>query len=119
MKQILTQRQEVTEYKYPEFVHLISHPDQIDLDKLEDSGVMTETCNPVQKMNYLLAACGNGETHLIFCHNHLCSVWVKNVLDSLTDFLRGHLNDSLDEIAPKLCVSPGFTSLARAFENNV
>ena len=42
--------------------------------------------------------------------------WVKNVLDYLTEFLRAHLNDSLDEFAPELRASPGFMPLACAFE---
>ena len=76
--------------------------------------MMTAICNSVHKMNHLLAACVNGEAHSMSCHNHLRNVWVKNVLDSLTKLLRKHLNDSLDGIAPELCVSLGFTSLARA-----
>ena len=52
----------------------------------------------------------------MFYHNHLRNVWVNNVLDSLTKFLIEHLNDSLDEVAPELRVSPSFVSLARAFE---
>ena len=67
-------------------------------------------------MNHLLAACVNGEAHSMSCHNHLRNVWVKNVLDSLTKLLRKHLNDSLDGIAPELCGSLGFTSLARVFD---
>ena len=49
------------------------------------------------------------------CHNYLCNVWLKNVLDSLTELLRAHLNDSLDKVAPELRVSPGFMSLASDF----
>ena len=52
----------------------------------------------------------------MFCHNHLRNFWVNNVLDSLTEFLRAHLNDSLDKVAPELQVSPGFMSLACAFD---
>jgi hypothetical protein len=40
----------------------------------------------------------------------------QNVLNSLNDFMHGHLNDSLDEIAPELCVSPNFITFARAFD---
>ena len=38
------------------------------------------------------------------------------MIDSLTAFLRAHLNDSLDEVAPELSVSPGFMSLYCDFE---
>ena len=41
---------------------------------------------------------------------------MNNVLDYLTEFLRAHLNDSLEEVAPDLHVYPGFMSLASAFE---
>ncbi len=44
------------------------------------------------------------------------NVWVKNVLNLLNDFMHGHLNDSLDEIAPELRVSPNFITFARAFD---
>ena len=55
----------------------------------------------------------------MFSHKHLRNVWVKNVLDSLTDLLRAHLNDSLDKFAPELSVSPGFMSLSSVFEKNL
>ena len=56
--------------------------------------------------------------HVISCviSNHLRNVWVKNVLGALSEFLKAHLHDSLDEIAPEVRVSPGFVSFARAFD---
>ena len=78
---------------------------------------MNDTCNLEQKANRLIADSVNGLVHHIFYHNHLRNVWVKNVLDYLTEFLIAHLNDSLDEVAPELRVSHGFMYLARAFEN--
>ena len=44
------------------------------------------------------------------------NIWVNNMLDSLTEFLRAHPNDSLDKFAPKFHVSPVFMFLASAFE---
>ena len=41
---------------------------------------------------------------------------MKNVIESLTEFLRAHLNDSIEKVAPELHVSPGFMSLARDFD---
>ena len=79
--------------------------DEIDLAKIESGGVITDTCNSSQKANLLIAASVNGVVHSMFFHNHLNDVWVKNVLDSFTEFLRAHINDSLDKVAPKLCVS--------------
>jgi len=43
-------------------------------------------------------------------------MWVKNLLSTLTDFIRAHLCDSLDEIAPELRVSPNFILFARVFD---
>ena len=54
----------------------------------------------------------------MYCYNHLRNVWVKKVLNLLNDFMCGHLNDSLDEIAPELCVSPNFITFARAKTKN-
>ena len=53
---------------------------------------MTDTCNSSQKANQLIAASVNGVVHSMFCHNHMHNVWVKNVLDYLTEFLRAHPN---------------------------
>ena len=38
------------------------------------------------------------------------------MIDSLTEFLRAHPNDSLDKFSPKFHVSPVFMFLASAFE---
>ena len=67
-------------------------------------------------MNHLIAANINGVIHSLFYHNHLRNFCVKNVLDSLTEFLRAHLNDILGEVPTDLRVSPVFMSLARDFE---
>ncbi len=107
---------EVTAREFPDFVDMIPDPDAIDLNKLVDGSVMTDTCNAAQKMNTLLAANVDGVCHSLHCHNHLRNVHVKNVLGALTDFLRAHMHDSLDEIAPEFRVSPGFISFARAFD---
>ncbi|KAL7523561.1 hypothetical protein ACHAXR_000896, partial [Thalassiosira sp. AJA248-18] len=77
---------------------------------------MTDTCHSARSTNKKLSMEVDGVTHNLLCHNHLRNVWVKNVLESLTDFLRAHLHDSLDEIAPELRVSPGFIGFARAFD---
>ena len=77
---------------------------------------MTNTCNSAQKANQLIAASVNVVVHSMFLHNHLRKFWVNNVLDYLTEFLRAHLNDSLDEVAPELHFSLVFMALARAFD---
>ena len=100
MFQQLASWHSVTEQKYPQYVHLISHPDDIDLSNIENGGVITDTCNLAQKANWLIADYFNGVVHSMFCHNHLRNVWVKIVLDSLPEFLIAHLNDILDKVAP-------------------
>ena len=79
---------------------------------------MTDTCNSAQKANRLIFASVNGVVHSMFCHNHLSNVWVNNVLNSLTELLIKNLNDSLDKVAPELSISPGFMSLACAFDRS-
>ena len=106
----------VTEREYPEFVDMIPRPEDIDLDKLVGGGIMTDTCNAARSMNEKLSAEVNGVTHNLLCWNHILNVHVKNVLDSLTEFLRTLFSDRLDEIAPEFRVSPGFITFARAFD---
>ena len=49
----------------------------------------------------------------------MLNVWVKNVIYYFTELLRAYLNDSLDKVAPELCVSPVFMYLARAFDKKI
>ena len=112
MKQMLALCRSFTEKEYPQYVHLISRPDMIDLAKIENGGVITDTYNSAQKENRLISASINGVVHSMFCHNHLRNFWVNNVLDSLIEFVRAHLNDNIDEVSPELHVFPGFMSLA-------
>ena len=73
---------------------------------------MTDTWNSAQKANRLTAATVHVVVYSMFCHNHLRNVWVKNMLEYLTEFLRAHLNDILNKVAPEFCVTTGFMSLA-------
>jgi hypothetical protein len=116
MKTFLKRWHDVTEREFPELVHLIPSPDEVDMNKLEGGSSMTDTCATAQKCNRLLCASVDGVVHELYCYNHLRNVWVKNVLLSLNDFLRAHLHDSLDEIAPEFRVSASFIALARAFD---
>ena len=116
MKQMLASWSSVIEKEYPQYVHLIPYPDDFYLSNIENVGVITYTCNSSQKLNRLISSSFNGVVHSMFFHNHMPNFWVKNVLDSLTEFLTAHLNDSLDKVAPNLLVSPGFLSLTRSFD---
>ena len=97
-------------------VSFIPDPKEITIDKLDGGTVMTDTCNPALKASRITCTKVNGVVHSLYCHNHLRNVWVKNVLLSLTDFLRAHLFDSLEEIADDLRVSPNFMTFARAID---
>ena len=66
MKQMLAAWRSVTEQKYPHYVHLIPHPDEIDLAKIENDGVMADTCNSAQKANRLISYSVNGIVHSMF-----------------------------------------------------
>ena len=77
---------------------------------------MPDTCNSAKLMKWKLCTEVGGKVYSLLCHYHLHNVWVKKILNSLTGFLRGVLHDTLDDIAPKLQVLPGFDGFARAFD---
>ena len=68
MKDLLREWRDVTKGEYPEFVHLIPDPDKLALSKLNEDGVMTDTCAMAQKENRILAQSVNG--HSVYCHHH-------------------------------------------------
>ena len=77
---------------------------------------MNDICNSAQKANRLIADYVDDVVHSMFLHNHLRNVWLKNVIDSLTEFLRAHLNDSLDKVTTELRVSSRLMSRECAFD---
>ena len=105
-----------TEQEYPQYVHLIPHPGDIELSNIDNGGVMTDICNSAHKGIRLIAASVIGFVHSMFCHNHIRNVWLINVLDSLTEFLRAHINYSLDKVSPQFRVYPVLVSLACSFD---
>ena len=113
---MLRRRREITAVEYPNLLHLLPLPDNINIEKLADGSIMTDTCHSTRSANKKVSALVDGKTHNLPCCNHLINVHVKNVLEALTDFIRAHYGDSLDKIAPDLRVSPGFISFARAFD---
>ena len=44
IKQMLASWRSVNEQEYTQYVHLIPHLDYIDLAKIDNGGVMTDTC---------------------------------------------------------------------------
>ena len=113
---MLRRWREITAVEYPNLLHILPLPDNINIEKLADGSIMTDTCHSAHSANKKVSALVDGKTHNLLCYNHLRNVHVKNVLEALTDFIRAHYGDSLDEIAPDLRVSPGFISFARAFD---
>ena len=116
MQNMLQCWRDVTEREFPEMLHLLPTKDDITLQKLKDGGIMTDTCNSAQSCNSLISDEVDGVTYNLLCHNHLRNVWIKNVLESLTEHLRICLHDSLEEIAPEFRVSCSFVTFARAFD---
>ena len=73
----------------------------------------TVTCKSAHKTNRLLAQIVDG--HLLLCHHHQRNVWVKNMLDVISNYVCTLIKDNLEEIAPELRVSPRFENMCRAF----
>ena len=117
LKKMLITWRKVTGKEYPAFFDMFPHPDKISIEKLANAGIMTDACNSAQKTTGDINKEIIGKTHTFHCHNHLRNIWVKNILESLTEFMRAHLSDSLDEIVPALRVLPGFISVAHVFDN--
>jgi len=95
MQNMLECWQEVTRREFTELLHLLPIKEDITLQKLENGGIITDTCNSAQLTNSLISEEVDGVTYNLLCHNHLRNVWIKNVLDSLMEHLRVCLQDSL------------------------
>ena len=107
MKAILVTWREITHEEYQEFVHMIPDPEEVmSMQKLKGGAVMTNTCKSAHKTNRLLAHIVDG--HSLFCHHHQRNVWVKNMLDVISNYVSTLIKENLEEIAPELCVSPRF-----------
>ena len=76
--------------------------------------VMTDTCKSAHKTNRLLSQIVDG--HLLFWHHHQHNVWVKDMLDMISNYVSTLIKDNLEDIAPELCVSPRFENMCRAFD---
>ena len=116
MQNMLKCWRDVTEREYPELVALLPTVDELSLQKLVNGGIITDTCNSARKLNAMLGDEINGKSHNLLCYNHLRNIWIKNVLDSLTEHLRVKFHDALEEISPEFRVSCSFSSFARAFD---
>ena len=76
---------------------------------------MTNTCKSAHKTNRLLAQIVDGHS-LFYHHNHQRNVWVKNMLDVISNYVSTLVKENLEEIATELRVSPRFENMCRAFD---
>ena len=83
------------------------------MQKLKGGAVMTDTCKSSHKTNCLLAQIVDG--HSLFYHNHQRNVWVKNMLDVISNYTSTLIKDNLEDIAPELSVLPLFENMCRNF----
>ena len=68
------------------------------IQKLKRGAVMTNTCKCAHKTNRLLAQIVDG--HSLLCHDHQRNVWVKNMLDVISNYVSTLIKDNIEDIAP-------------------
>ena len=105
---------EILAQEYPEFVDQIPDPDKLSVTKLKGGGIMTSTCNLSQITNCLLVAPVNG--HSIFCHQHERNILVKQILDTVRNYVGTIIKDNLDNIAPEFRVFPRLETMCQAVD---
>jgi hypothetical protein len=103
--------------KCPEKSDQLPSPDEININKLGDDGVvMTDTCNAAQKIRRILVDMIDGLAYDLDCMNHLHNVWFGGIEKSLTKHLNQMLRSSLDEIDTNLRVSSSISAVIRAID---
>ena len=102
LKKRLQRWRDFTEREFldqPELLQLIPTGSDIDLQKLANTGaITTDTCNSAQKTRRLLVEIV-GSVYEQDCFNHLRNVWINAVANAVSEYLKGLLEDSLDNIA--------------------
>ena len=102
LKERLQRWREVTEREFPDqpdLLDLISTEDDIDLQKLASTGaITTDTCNSARKTRRLLVEI-IGCVYKQDCLNHLHNVWINAVANAVSEYMKGFLDDSSDNIA--------------------
>ena len=116
LKHRLERLSSMVEEKCPEKIGLVPSPDEINIDKLGDGGVvMTDTCNAAQKLRRILVSIADGVFDLD-CMNHLRNVWFGGVEKALTKHLNELLRTSLDDIDTMLRVTASISAIIRAID---
>ena len=91
-------------------------PEAITINKLGEGGlVITDTCNPAQKLRRILVEIVDG-SYDYDCMNHLRNVWLGGMERAITAHLNELLRLSLDEIDPRLRVTASVTAIIRAVD---
>ena len=103
----------------PDLLALISDMDKIDIKKLTNGAVTTDTCNSVHETHRILVeivAQIDGEVvHEQDCFHHLRNVWINVIAKAVSGFMKEYLSDSLDEIKSFLHISPYLAHIIRAY----
>ena len=98
---------------------LIPDVDKIDINKLTDGAVTTDTCNSARKSRRILvemvSKIDGGVVHEQDCFNHLRNVWINGVAKAVSGFMNEYLSDSLDDISSFLRISPDLAHILRAY----
>ena len=87
----------------PDLLALIPDTDKIDIKKLTNRCITTDTCNSARKMRRILVdvvlQIDGGVVHEQDCFNHLRNVWINGVVKAVSRFMNEYLKDSLDNIS--------------------
>jgi hypothetical protein len=83
---------------------VIPSPDGIDIKKLGHHAglIMTDSCNAAQKARRRLQHKIGGNILELDCYHHLRNVWIKEMEQSVSSFVRVIISDSLEKIPSKL-----------------
>ena len=122
LKHRLQRWREVTAREFPDrpdLLNLIPNVDTIDIKKLTDGAVTTDTCNSAQKTRRILvnivSEIEGGVVHEQDCFHHLRNVWINGVAKAVSGFMKEYLSDSLDDISSFLRISPDLAHIIRAY----
>ena len=116
----LDQWADILKREFPNCKHKIPSGKEMNIGKLGNGGaITTDMCNGAQKTRRLLVEevirhSINNNVLQVDCWHHLRYVWLEGMGKSLTTFLNNLLKDSLDEIDPRLRVTPGMEGILRA-----
>ena len=117
LKNRLQRLLEVVQCNYPDLIGTLPSPDSIDIQKLEENGlIMTDSCNAAQKACQLMQHIIQGTTVAIDCHHHLQNVWINAMEKAISSSLQDIVYDCLEKIPHELRVTCVFSAIAQAWD---